>query len=160
MWGPLTWLLFSIDWADWPSGGVDTSPWRGWPSWPPSDSAPSRPREPPTRSSRCRASSPRRPTEEYVARALITRFLSAPASGSFLTPPERLADLTPREREVTVLAAEGRSNEQIAEHLVLSVLTVRTHVQRAMTKPGARDRAQPVVIAYRTGLVRPRSGPR
>ncbi|NUO41771.1 MAG: response regulator transcription factor [Streptomyces sp.] len=95
-----------------------------------------------------------------ATRALITRFLSAPAPGNFLAPPERLADLTPREREVTVLAAEGRSNEQIADHLVLSVLTVRTHVQRAMTKLGARDRAQLVVIAYQTGLVRPTPGPR
>ncbi|AZP15537.1 response regulator [Streptomyces aquilus] len=95
-----------------------------------------------------------------ATRALITRFLSAPAAGTLLTPPERLSDLTPREREVTVLAAEGRSNEDIAAHLVLSVLTVRTHVQRAMTKLGARDRAQLVVIAYQTGLVRPTSGPR
>lgn len=51
-------------------------------------------------------------------------------------------------------AAEGRSNAQIAEHLVVSPLTVGTHIQRAMTKLRARDRAQLVVLAYRTGLVR------
>ena len=92
-----------------------------------------------------------------ATRALITRFLSAPAPGNFLAPPERLADLTPREREVTALAAEGRSNEEIARKLFLSV---RSHIQRALTKLGACDRAQLVVIAYQTGLVRLTPGPR
>ncbi|MES5824137.1 response regulator transcription factor [Streptomyces sp. RG80] len=92
-----------------------------------------------------------------ATRALITRFLAAPAPGSLLAPPERLSDLTPREREVTALAARGRSNDEIAEELVLSVLTVRSHIQRSLTKLGARDRAQLVVIAYQTGLVRPAS---
>ncbi|WP_435174088.1 response regulator transcription factor [Actinacidiphila sp. bgisy145] len=59
-----------------------------------------------------------------------------------------------------MLAAHGRSNGEIAEELVLSVLTVRTHIQRAMTKLGARDRAQLVVIAYQNGLVRPDSSKR
>ena len=90
-----------------------------------------------------------------ATRALITRFLAAPAPGNFLTPPERLNDLTPREREVTVLAAQGKSNAEIADDLVISVLTVRTHIQRALTKLGARDRAQLVVIAYQTGLAHP-----
>ncbi|WP_439673688.1 response regulator transcription factor [Embleya sp. MST-111070] len=90
-----------------------------------------------------------------ATRALITRFLTTPASGPPLAPAERLADLTPREQEVTVLAAHGKSNDRIAAELVLSVLTVRTHIQRAMTKLGARDRAQLVVIAYQSGLVRP-----
>ncbi|MEO3751404.1 response regulator transcription factor [Streptomyces sp. B6B3] len=90
-----------------------------------------------------------------ATRALIARFLTTPASGPPLAPAERLADLTPREQEVTVLAAHGRSNDEIAEELVLSVLTVRTHIQRAMTKLGARDRAQLVVIAYQNGVVRP-----
>ncbi|CAM5588007.1 response regulator [Streptomyces aurantiogriseus] len=92
-----------------------------------------------------------------ATQALITRFLSTPAPGSLLAPPERLSDLTPREREVTVLAAQGMSNDEIAAELVLSVLTVRTHIQRALAKLGARDRAQLVVIAYQTGLVRPES---
>jgi DNA-binding NarL/FixJ family response regulator len=90
-----------------------------------------------------------------ATRALITRFLSAPEPGDPLAPPERLAALTAREREVTALAAEGRSNTEIAEKLVVSPLTVRTHVHRAMTKLDARDRAQLVVIAYQSGLVRP-----
>ncbi|MFJ3775754.1 response regulator [Streptomyces sp. NPDC090075] len=92
-----------------------------------------------------------------ATRALITRFLSGPAPDTLLAPPERLDDLTPREREVTALAARGRSNDEIAEELVLSVLTVRSHIQRSLTKLGARDRAQLVVIAYQTGLVRPES---
>ncbi|MGX1562538.1 response regulator transcription factor [Streptomyces sp. NPDC055506] len=89
-----------------------------------------------------------------ATRSLITRFLLAPAAGTQLAPPERLADLTVREREVMALAAEGRSNTEIAEDLTLSPLTVRTHIHRAMTKLNARDRAQLVVIAYQTGLVR------
>ncbi|GAA3809950.1 response regulator transcription factor [Streptomyces coacervatus] len=90
-----------------------------------------------------------------ATRALITRFLTGPAPGALLAPPERLSDLTPREREITALAAEGNSNDEIARKLFLSVLTVRSHIQRALTKLGARDRAQLVVIAYQTGLVRP-----
>lgn len=62
--------------------------------------------------------------------------------------------LTPREREMVALVATGLSNQEIAERTVLSPFTVRAHVQRAMTKLEARDRAQLVVIAYRTGLAR------
>ncbi|MEV7086656.1 response regulator transcription factor [Streptomyces sp. NPDC093085] len=69
---------------------------------------------------------------------------------------ERLAALTVREREVLVLVAGGHSNDDIAERLQVSPLTVKTHVNRAMAKLGARDRAQLVVIAYESGLVRPR----
>ncbi|MZD07547.1 response regulator [Streptomyces sp. SID5785] len=69
---------------------------------------------------------------------------------------ERLAALTGREREVLVLVAGGHSNDEIAERLEVSPLTVKTHVNRAMAKCGARDRAQLVVIAYESGLVRPR----
>jgi len=69
--------------------------------------------------------------------------------------PPALAGLTDREREVLRLVALGRSNEEIAERLVLSPLTAKTHVHRAMTKLGVRDRAQLVVIGYRSGLVRP-----
>ena len=70
---------------------------------------------------------------------------------------ERLAALAGREREVLVLVAGGHSNDEIAERLVVSPLTVKTHVNRAMSKLGARDRAQLVVTAYESGLVRPRS---
>ncbi|WP_171170615.1 response regulator transcription factor [Streptomyces sp. I05A-00742] len=64
--------------------------------------------------------------------------------------------LTGREREVLVQVAGGLSNDEIGERLAVSPLTVKTHVNRAMAKLGARDRAQLVVIAYESGLVRPR----
>ncbi|CAL9626962.1 response regulator transcription factor [Streptomyces sp. enrichment culture] len=91
-----------------------------------------------------------------ATRTLITRFLATPDDEAPLSPPDRLAVLTEREREVMSLAAHGMSNTEIADHLVVSPLTVRSHVQRAMTKLHARDRAQLVVIAYQSGLVRPR----
>jgi DNA-binding NarL/FixJ family response regulator len=93
-----------------------------------------------------------------ATRALISRFLATPEPGSHPAVGDLLADLTAREREVMALAAEGYPNDQIAARLCLSMNTVRTHVQRAMMKLHARDRAQLVVIAYQTGLVRP--GPR
>ncbi|WBB63121.1 response regulator transcription factor [Streptomyces sp. WMMC500] len=88
-----------------------------------------------------------------ATRALIARFLATPEPGA---APGDLAVLTAREREVTALVAQGRSNAEIAAELVVSPLTVRTHVQRAKTKLGARDRAQLVVLAYQSGLVRAR----
>jgi len=88
-----------------------------------------------------------------ATRVLITRFLSAPAQGARSAAPEDLGTLTAREREVMTWVAEGHSNEEIGEKLFVSPLTVRTHVHRAMTKLGARDRAQLVVIAYQSGLV-------
>ncbi|GAA3219813.1 response regulator transcription factor [Actinocorallia longicatena] len=89
-----------------------------------------------------------------ATRTLITRFLAAPAQVP-ADALDRLADLTAREREVMALAAEGDTNTEIAEKLHVSPLTARTHIHRAMTKLHARDRAQLVVIAYQTGLVRP-----
>ncbi|MFF4507904.1 response regulator [Streptomyces sp. NPDC001401] len=88
-----------------------------------------------------------------ATRVLITRFLTAPAQGARLAASEDLGALTVREREVMAWVAEGHSNEEIGEKLVVSPLTVRTHVHRAMMKLGARDRAQLVVIAYQSGLV-------
>jgi DNA-binding NarL/FixJ family response regulator len=87
-----------------------------------------------------------------ATRALIGRFLAQPD----LCPPavyERLEDLTPRERDVVGLVALGLSNSEIADRLFVSPLTAKTHVNRAMTKLAARDRAQLVVIAYQCGLV-------
>lgn len=72
--------------------------------------------------------------------------------------PEALGVLTNREREVTALVARGLSNDEIAAHMVISPATAKTHVSRAMTKLGARDRAQLVVFAYESGLVAPRRG--
>jgi DNA-binding NarL/FixJ family response regulator len=68
---------------------------------------------------------------------------------------DRLDELTEREREIVALVAEGLSNQEIAERLFVSPATAKTHVSRAMTKLGARDRAQLVVMAYESGLVRP-----
>jgi DNA-binding CsgD family transcriptional regulator len=68
---------------------------------------------------------------------------------------EALAELTPREREVLALVGRGLSNQEIADLLVLSPLTAKTHVARLFMKLAARDRAQLVVIAYESGLVVP-----
>jgi DNA-binding NarL/FixJ family response regulator len=68
--------------------------------------------------------------------------------------PERLEVLTDREREVTRLVAHGLTNDEIASRLIMSPLTAKTHVSRAMTKLGARDRVQLVIVAYETGLAR------
>jgi DNA-binding NarL/FixJ family response regulator len=89
-----------------------------------------------------------------VTRRLIAEFAAARRRPS---PPARvdLAVLTEREREVMALAGAGLSNEEIAERLVVSPATARTHVSRAMVKLGARDRAQLVVFAYESGLVSP-----
>ncbi|MBK3570639.1 response regulator transcription factor [Streptomyces sp. MBT62] len=88
-----------------------------------------------------------------ATRTLISRFLATPAPSARLATPDRLGVLTAREREIMAMAAEGRSNDEIAEQLYVSPLTVRTHVHRAMTKLDARDRAQLVVMAYQSGLV-------
>ena len=85
-----------------------------------------------------------------ATRSLVARFLATPHDVPTHHP--ELALLTPREREMVALVATGLSNQEIAEQLFLSPFTVRAHVQRAMTKLEARDRAQLVVIAYRTGL--------
>jgi DNA-binding NarL/FixJ family response regulator len=75
--------------------------------------------------------------------------------GALLARQVGLASLTDREREVVALVAAGLSNEEIATRLVLSPLTAKTHVSRAMIKLAARDRAQLVVIAYEHGLAEP-----
>ncbi|MEU2100469.1 response regulator transcription factor, partial [Streptomyces globisporus] len=96
-----------------------------------------------------------------ATKGLIATFLAQ--GGSLQEGPdsaeyaERLAALTGREREVLVQVAGGHPNDRIAERLEVSPLTVKTHVNRAMAKLGARDRAQLVVIAYESGLVRPRA---
>ncbi|GAA1615688.1 response regulator transcription factor [Kribbella sancticallisti] len=95
----------------------------------------------------------RRLIEAYVA-ATPAEAPTAPVAGS-PDPNGRLAKLTPREREVLGLVGQGLSNHEIAEHLVLSPLTAKTHVSRLFLKLAARDRAQLVVTAYETGLVTP-----
>jgi DNA-binding NarL/FixJ family response regulator len=86
----------------------------------------------------------RRLVEEFAARHRPSR------------PAAELAVLTDREREVLRLVAGGLTNDEIAELLYISPATARTHVSRTITKLGARDRTQLVVLAYETGLVRPR----
>jgi DNA-binding NarL/FixJ family response regulator len=92
-----------------------------------------------------------------ATKGLIARFLAQEDGRDTHEPAgsEQLDALTGREREVLVQVAGGHSNDEIAARLAVSPLTVKTHVNRAMSKLGARDRAQLVVIAYETGLVRP-----
>ena len=88
-----------------------------------------------------------------ATRALIERVITHPAPASMQMPG--MAELTDREREVTQLVGSGLSNTEIGERLYISSSTAKTHVNRAMMKTGARDRAQLVVLAYETGLVSP-----
>ncbi|SDH05701.1 response regulator [Nonomuraea jiangxiensis] len=90
-----------------------------------------------------------------VTRLLIEEYVSTPPRP---VPGPGLERLTEREREIVSLVARGMSNEEIAAHLVISVATAKTHVSRALTKLGARDRAQLVVFAYESGLVVPGAG--
>ena len=89
-----------------------------------------------------------------AAKSLIARFLAQPNSHGPVDT-EKLSSLTARELEVVTLVAAGLSNGEIATELNITTLTAKTHVNRAMTKLGARDRAQIVIIAYQAGLVRP-----
>ena len=101
-----------------------------------------------------------------VTRSLIAAFTSGASAAAAAPPSDRaaggtrasnpgIAALTDREREVVALVAEGLSNDEIAARLVVSPLTAKTHVSRAMTKLAARDRAQLVVLAYAHGLAGP-----
>jgi DNA-binding NarL/FixJ family response regulator len=87
-----------------------------------------------------------------VTRRLIAEFASRTREARSLPG---LGELTPREREVVALIALGLSNEEISRKIYISPSTAKTHATRAMTKLGARDRAQLVVFAYQAGLVRP-----
>jgi DNA-binding NarL/FixJ family response regulator len=89
-----------------------------------------------------------------ITRKLISRYVTEPLHTGADT---RLKELTNREREAVVLVAHGMSNDQIAERMVISPLTAKTHINRAMAKLHARDRAQLVVLAYESGLVAPRN---
>jgi DNA-binding NarL/FixJ family response regulator len=89
-----------------------------------------------------------------ITRKLINRYVTQPFPSDTGTG---LKELTAREREAVVLVAQGLSNDDIADRMVISPLTAKTHVNRAMTKLHARDRAQLVVLAYESGLVTPHS---
>jgi DNA-binding NarL/FixJ family response regulator len=87
-----------------------------------------------------------------VTRRLLERFATVPDP---VGAAQRLAELTPREHEVLTLVGSGLTNAEIAEELVVSPLTAKTHVSRVMIKLGARDRVQLAIEAYETGLVVP-----
>jgi DNA-binding NarL/FixJ family response regulator len=88
-----------------------------------------------------------------VTRRIVEAFAARPAPAG--PPVTALEELTEREREVVALVGNGLSNDEIAEKLVISAATARTHVSRSMIKVAARDRAQLVVFAYESGLVVP-----
>jgi DNA-binding NarL/FixJ family response regulator len=90
--------------------------------------------------------------EPAFAKALVREFASRAAPMS--VAPEAFTLLTLRETEVLTLVARGLSNAEIARHLVVGTATVKTHVSRILTKLGLRDRAQAIVAAHRTGMVR------
>jgi DNA-binding NarL/FixJ family response regulator len=89
-----------------------------------------------------------------ITRMLINRYVTQPLNSGV---GAGLKELTNREREAVVLVAQGLSNDQIADRMVISSLTAKTHINRAMAKLHARDRAQLVVLAYESGLVAPRN---
>ncbi|MEV6383066.1 response regulator transcription factor [Streptomyces sp. NPDC051773] len=88
-----------------------------------------------------------------ITRKLINQYITRPLPTGAGTA---LGKLTSREREAVTLVAQGLSNDQIADRMVISPVTAKTHINRAMTKLHARDRAQLVVLAYESGLVTPR----
>jgi len=87
-----------------------------------------------------------------TTRLLIERYLSEPPAS--MRPESRLNELTPREQEVLLEVAHGRSNDEIARVLFIAPGTVKTHITHILTKLGLRDRVQAVIFAYETGLIR------
>jgi DNA-binding NarL/FixJ family response regulator/class 3 adenylate cyclase len=92
-----------------------------------------------------------------ITRRVIEEFVSRPPGTPRALPPE-LEELTPREAEVLTLMARGHSNAEIADELVVSETTVKTHVAHVLTKLGLRDRVQAVVFAYESGVIEPGDG--
>lgn len=97
--------------------------------------------------------------EALLAPAITRRLIDEFTAQEPAQPPPALALLTAREHEIFQLVAAGRSNPEIADELVISHATVKTHVARILMKLGLRDRIQVAILAYETGLVRPRRAP-
>jgi len=94
--------------------------------------------------------------ESLLTPSVTTRLIESFVQVNSRVPrPAELDDLTPRELEILRLMAGGLSNAEIAQHLVVSATTVKTHVARVLAKLGLRDRVQAVVLAYETGIVQP-----
>ncbi|MFI8104792.1 response regulator [Streptomyces sp. NPDC086023] len=93
-----------------------------------------------------------------ITRKLIDGYVARPPAPPAGAGPAGLAELTNREREAVELVARGLSNDEIAARMVITPMTAKTHVNRAMTKLHARDRAQLVIAAYESGLVSPGDG--
>jgi DNA-binding NarL/FixJ family response regulator len=90
-----------------------------------------------------------------ITRRLVERFAAPTTPSARAAVPGEVETLTAREREVLVLIARGLSNAELAEQLIVSEATVKTHVARILAKLGLRDRVQAVVLAYESGLVTP-----
>jgi DNA-binding NarL/FixJ family response regulator len=88
-----------------------------------------------------------------VTRRLLDEFAGRPSSGA--APPAALEELTAREHDVLDLMAKGRSNPEIAEELVVTAATVKTHVAHILMKLGVRDRVQAVILLYESGVIEP-----
>jgi DNA-binding NarL/FixJ family response regulator len=93
--------------------------------------------------------------DALIAPAITKRLIQQFARAAPRIPPPALSELTAREVEVLILLARGLSNGEIADELVVSHATVKTHVKRVLSKLGLRDRVQAVVLAYEAGLVSP-----
>ena len=91
-----------------------------------------------------------------VTRRLINEFTTRPEQ--HIPTPTQMSQLTPREREVLTLLAQGLSNTEVARQLIISEATVKTHLARVMIKLGVRQKVQAVIAAYQTGLIQPRLG--
>jgi DNA-binding NarL/FixJ family response regulator len=91
-----------------------------------------------------------------VTRRLINEFTTRPEQ--HIPTPTQMSQLTPREREVLTLLAQGLSNTEVARQLIISEATVKTHLARVMMKLGVRQKTQAVIAAYQTGLIQPRLG--
>jgi DNA-binding NarL/FixJ family response regulator len=98
--------------------------------------------------------------DSLLAPSITRRLIERHIHSSTVASESRFASLSPREKEILELVARGRSNTEIADHLFISIPTVKSHVASILAKLGLRDRVQAVVLAYETGFVRAGQGSR